>query len=500
MFDRVLAAVSPARAVRRAEARARLARVNQVKNLYEAAASGRRTGHWRVSGSDANTEIGGGLSRVRDVARDMVRNNAYAERAKATITHNVIGTGIVPRIEGNDRAVELIKRHIETTDIDADGRHNLYGLQELCMASIVESGEVLVRYRPRKTMDGFALPFQLQVLESDYLDQSKNGPLPNGNFAVQGIEFDLVGRRVAYWIFDQHPGSVGYMTGGALQSQRRSADFISHIYRVDRPGQARGVSWFAPVVLRMRDFADYTDAQLIRQKIAACFAAFVTTPEGATMDGGITSTGTPIEVFEPGMIERLREGETVTFTNPPATTDFDAYSKATLREIAAGLGVTYEAMTGDLTGVNYSSGRMGWLEYQRNIDAWRWNMFIPQMLGAVERWAVQGAQATLGDTSEIRISWTPPRREMIDPVTEIEAAKTAIRSGLSTRSEEIRRLGYDPEEMDREAAIDAHRADELELVFDSDPRKVTTRGVAQKSADPNAPDAVDASGGGDRGN
>ena len=48
--------------------------------------------------------------------------------------------------------------------------------------------------------------------------------------------------------------------------------------------------------------------------------------------------------------------------------------------------------------------------------------------------------------------------------------KLAIRAGLSSRSEAISAYGYDAEDVDREIAADNTRADELGLVFDSDPR------------------------------
>ena len=47
---------------------------------------------------------------------------------------------------------------------------------------------------------------------------------------------------------------------------------------------------------------------------------------------------------------------------------------------------------------------------------------------------------------------------------------TAIRAGLQSRSEAISAFGYDAEDIDREIAADNQRADELGLVFDSDPR------------------------------
>ncbi len=151
-----------------------------------------------------------------------------------------------------------------------------------------------------------------------------------------------------------------------------------------------------------------------------------------------------------------------------------------MHEIAAGLGVTYEALTGDLTGVNYSSGRMGWLEFGRNIDTWRWDMVEPQMLDPVEAGRRRPSRSSTGSSEPFSIHWTPPARTMIDVEMENQASKDAIRNGLSSRSEEVRKRGLDPIALDDENAADNDRADALGLVYDSDPRAVSGKGVSQK--------------------
>ena len=495
-LERTIAAVSPTIALKRENARVRLARAAQVRALYEGATYSRRAQNWRAMLTDANAETRIALVRLRSVSRDLVRNNAFATRGKTTITNNAVGAGITATVRsGTDARAKqvgaLVKKHFESTDIDADGRHNIYGLQSLAMGAIVETGEVLIRRRIRKSSDGYTLPFQIQVLEADYLDTNVEGPLPNGNFAIQGVEFDLTGKRVAYYIFDQHPGSLTYGVSTGYRGTRVSADFIAHVYRMDRPGQVRGITWFAPVIMRMKDFADYTDAQLLRQKIAACFGAFVSTADGngpsVDQSGNplpVTATGINIETLEPGMIQYTREGETVSFATPPQVMDFGPYSNVTLHEIAAGLNITYECLTTDLGQATYSGGRLGHLEMDRNIDSWRWNMLVPQMLGPIERWTGDAVNVVTGSSEPFTFDWTPPERILIDVQVENEASKDAIRNGLSSRSEEVRKRGLDPVQLDAEIAADNARADELGLIFDSDPRAVSGRGVSQVASPP----------------
>jgi lambda family phage portal protein len=168
---------------------------------------------------------------------------------------------------------------------------NFYGLQRLAMETIAEAGEVLIVKQPASTSDGLAIPMRLQVLEPDYLDTNRNGLAAiSGGPIIDGVEFDKQGRRVAYWLFTSHPGGQRLMTT-RFESVRVPAERVLHIYRVDRPGQVRGVPWLASAITRLKDLDDFEDAELMQQKVAACFGAFVTDIEGAaTPIGGPSST------------------------------------------------------------------------------------------------------------------------------------------------------------------------------------------------------------------
>jgi capsid protein len=109
------------------------------------------------------------------------------------------------------------------------------------------------------------------------------------------------------------------------------------------------------------------------------------------------------------------------------------------------------------------------------------------MMDVIARWTNEAIGITTGGASNIKFTWTPPRREMIDPGTEIAAAKEAIRSGLSSRSEEIRKLGLDPDDLEAEIAGDNERADAAKLIFDTDPRVATSQGALQGKALPKEP-------------
>lgn len=478
-IDRVVGYVSPQAGVKRA--RARLVGEFFETNLqrkYEAASHGRRTDGWITPSTNADAEIKAALPKLRDRSRDLVRNNPIAARAIAVIASNTVGTGIMAKHRTESREAEiradgLWKSWAEKTSIDVAGRHDFFGLQNLVMRTVAEAGECLVRRVPAKASDGLSVPLRIQVLEPDFLDTAQERKLPGGGQIVAGIEYDAMGAVAAYYLFPHHPGgsnSVG-------PSIRIPASEVKHVFRGDRPGQGRGVPWSAPVMIRIKDLDEFMDAQLLKLKTSCAFTAFVYDSE-APIDASVASAALG-ERLEPGMIEILPPGKDIKFATPPGADGSSEFVVETLRAIAGAYGISYESLTNDYSRVNYSSGRMGWIEMSRNIDQWRWQVLIPQFCQPVWDWFAEAAGIAGTALDGLRVEWSAPRREMIDPTREIPALIHAARGGLMSLSEIHRQSGYDSDSVLEEIARDNEKIDALGLIFDSDARKTAKTGGAQ---------------------
>jgi len=438
---------------------------------YEGASKSKRLSRWVTGSTSANAEISTGLVHLRNRARDLRRNNPYAAKAIQVLTSNVIGDGVQTQFRGDNATPvhELWKQWAESTAIDFDGRHNIYGLQRLLWDAVAESGEVFIRKRYSAVQK---VPLQYQILESDFLDTNRTEPGQDGNYIVQGVEFDPQGRRVAYYIFETHPGSYeAGSIGFSLKSNRIPASEIRHVYRMDRPGQARGVPWLSPVIVRLKDLDDYEDAQLMRQKIAACFTAFVRDISADFSDEDECDEEDLGDRLEPGIIEHLPSGKTIEFTKPPEVQGYKEYLSSVLHGIAAGIGVTYEALTGDLSQVNFSSARMGWLEFGRNIKAWREHILFAHALNPIAEDFLEVAAIMGLRVENLTYIHVAPTREMIDPTKEVPAIVDAIRAGLTTLSDELMAQGKDPAEHLAQYKKDQDTLDGLGLKLESDPRQ-----------------------------
>jgi lambda family phage portal protein len=480
-IDRTIGAVAPGWQLRRQ--RARLAS-DLLQRHYEGAATGRRTQGWRRAATDANAALGPSLAKLRETARDLVRNNPYAASALDTIVNHAIGDGIVAT-----QAPAWWTAWAGSTAIDADGRHDLAGLQKLTLRTVAESGEAIVRRRWRRLQDGLPIPLQIQVVEPDLLDMSRDGLLPGGNNIIHGVEFDLLGRRVAYWLYREHPGASGMHVRSTFDSVRVPAADVLHVFRSDRPGQVRGPSWFAPVLLRFKDFDEFEDATLMKQKIAACLAVLTSDPNGSALGVEDATAAPAIDSLEPGMITNVPPGRDITVVNPPSVTDYPEYSKVSLRAIATGIGVSYEDLTGDYTNLPFSAARMSRLRHWSRVEDWRWRVMVPQMLNPVWAWAGEAAFFAGLPAPAGASEWTAPALPMLDPDKEGLAFARNVRSGASNLFEAIRERGYEPRKFLQEYKEANQLLDELGLKLDSDPRYLSQQGQfhPSTSAAPDSP-------------
>lgn len=434
------------------------------RRVYEAADKGRRGKSFRMAGSTgANREIVGALVTLRDRSRHMVRNNGWAKRAVECITKHTVAEGIQPAPLGDltktKKVKEIWKLWAETTVCDWYGKSTFAGLQELAMRTIVEGGDVIAikRWVTLEPDNASGIPLKIQLCEGDQIDHGRNGRNEKG-IARLGVQYSDTGQLLGYWLFDYHPGD-GIVFGTTNESRFYDRSDVIHAFEILRIGQARGIPFGLASFMKMGDFSDYEDAQLVKQKIAACFAAFVLGSEDTNTD--------PVEDLEPGIIEHLGNAESIEFANPPSVSDYDPYAARILQGIAAAYGITYEMLTMDYSKVNFTSGRMAKIDVTNNFKSWQYNMMVPQFCAPVWQWFINACMVAGKLTHPIRADWTAPRVQQLDPVKEVSAQVTAIKGGLATLSEIIRETGREPEEFFTEYAQDLERLKKMGITLTS---------------------------------
>lgn len=476
-LDRTLGVFSPAAEFRRREFRQAVA----LSRRYEAASQSRQHENWLGAHGSADTEVRMDLRTLQARSRELTQNNSWMRSGVNALQTDLVGPGILAKVRApggrDEQAQDDWRRFAESTRCDWRGQSNFYALQSIGARTLIESGEFLVR-RIYDANSPFGI--KLLFLEPDHLDTTKDGQLLNdGGRIVQGVEYDALARRVAYHLWREHPGESNF--GWRKESDRIAAADVIHCYQVLRFGQTRGIPHGAACMVRLKQFDDFELARITKERIAACFTAFVhdMNADGGNFKLGISkesAAGTSSDLkerrFVPGLIQNLPPGKTVSFGQPPTVQGYAEFSTITLQAISQALEVTYERLTGDLKRVNFASGKMGAVKYNQALDRITWLTIIPQLCERVWEWLQEGlarknpSSPLFGATA----TWTPPARPLVDPVREIPALGRAIRLGLRTRSSVVRELGNDAEAVEREFQEDNRRADALGLVFDSDGR------------------------------
>ncbi|MGE0717189.1 MAG: phage portal protein [Alphaproteobacteria bacterium] len=476
--------------------------VSAVEPPFLGTGAGRRVKNWVASGGSINALLTGALDDLRRRSRDLTRKVAWGRNGVETLGANIVGLGIQPNSLAPDEGFRAAVQQLWldwTDEADLDGRLDLYGLQDLAARSLVEAGEVLAVFDETGEDDG-VVPLRLRLLEADHLPVEETEPAfgPDAGYCLNGVEFDARGRRTAYRLWPNHPGEM-VMRTDRMMLERVPASDVLHLYRLERPGQVRGYPWIASALLGIRDLAEYEASELIRKKFAAMFTAFITTDAEKAPDNVIAANTTydsegnvlrSEAVLEPGTSQYLLPGENVAFSEPADVgQSYEAFMRTNLRAAAAAFGITYEQLTGDLTGVNFSSIRAGLNEFQRRAERWQHHVVAHQLCRPI--WARFLRAAFLSGRLPVpagyaedprpwrRVEWVAPGWRYVNPLQEAAADQMEMRSGTRSRRQVVASRGDSVERLDREIAADAARADRLGLVFDSDPRRTAGSGAVQ---------------------
>lgn len=496
-LDRTIAFFDPHAGLKRAAARVSL---DQVR-AYEGAKGGRRAGDWSATNASANVEIKGALPRLRARSRDVIRNTWWGARGQTIVTSHAVGTGIEVKSKTGDKSLDARvndawQKWTETCDLE--GQSSFAGILALATSCIFESGEVLARMVPRRAGNGRTVPLELQLLEPDHLDLSRDYIFNTADKIVdQGIAYDKFGKRTGYWIFPHHPGARGLLMP-KMSVFVPAADML-HPYRKLRIGQGRGVPWVAPVLLKGRDVADLEDAIVVQSRIQACLALWVKTNDASrTLAQAATETGKDgdtrrIEKLSPGAVIYGEPGEEATAIQPTGSTQFEPVLMMNWLALAAGIGITYDQMTGDLRRANFSSLRAGKIEFRRMIEQFQWLTLADMLIKPARRkWTETAIDAgVLPERAEgYPFELIMPAVEPIDPLKDMEADIMAVRSGRMTWRQFVAGWGFDPDTQFEEIIAQFKMFDEAGkglaggFALDTDPRLAlaSTKGGAKEEA------------------
>jgi lambda family phage portal protein len=297
-----------------------------------------------------------------------LRNNGWAAAAK---TRHKMNLGAI-KVKWKDSNGKVHKKMQALWDEFADnpnkdGYGTLENTQDEWNGGLFD-GEIFCRMiiQQRK---GYKIPLVIQNISREYLDPLYRGLDKDVN-TRNGITFND-GVPVIYNFSKRLTNQLlTPMSDISIEKVQVPADEVLHIFIRDSVNQWRGIPMLAPLLLPLYELDDLSDATVTKQKNAQAISWIIqnTSPTSALAVGsGLTSvdpndidevTGKTRKITQAsgGGVQYLNKNETInTVQGIGVGKELIDLMKFELHKIAAGAGLTYEMLTGDLSGVSFSA-------------------------------------------------------------------------------------------------------------------------------------------------
>lgn len=441
---------------------------------YDAANHGRLNSNWNAFNESAELTDRYSRDVIRARARDLERNSDIFQSVVTAFARNIVGKGFKLQAkcgddELNDKLEELWRQWCRAPNCDVSGVQSFQ--QMIRMAVIRKKVDGGVLFVKRYTAGGL-VPFKLQVLEVDELDELAAIPKYEGNKVVGGIEYDGGQKPVGYYFRK-------YDVEGWQLSQPVWVDAKDVIFywTKKRPSQRREISDMAQSLMRVRDANEYITAVSIKERIAACLGLIITriNPKGGYGRQFEQAGGRHIDYADkritPGMIMELNAGDDVHVVNPASTgSDASQFLKLQWGLIGAGQGLSYEATSRDMSNATYSSARQAAIEDEDTFAA-EIEQLCEIMSEVYETFVISCELAGLLEVSDfwrrkseyLAHYWVKAPKKWIDPAKESNANKIALATGQKTFQDIAAEQGKDWREAMREMAEVVNYGKELGL-------------------------------------
>lgn len=467
------------------------------KRSFQAADINRLTASFKSSDVAINALLESQLPIIRARSRNLSYNTALGRRFLSLVKNNIVGADgfkLQSRCGDyrngkwvlDDLDNSAIETHFKTWSraehCDVTGQSNFTDICRMLAEQLARDGEILVK-EIIGTKDT-PYRYQLQVLNIDRLDIHYRGTAANGNTIRMGVERNAAGKPTAYYVLVRNPNdSLNINT----QTRERidAKDIIHRFIRID-PEQVRGVPWAHAIMTGQNMLHMFEEAAVQAAVVGASNMGFLKPPApgepgyAPPADGEGYGSEFADSVDDYGNLEQDAIGGSMRILPPgwgsekfdPAYPHaaFDPFVQSRKRDMASGVDVAHHNLSGDMSGVNYSSARIAELQER---DCWRAgqqfliNAFV---LRVAERWLemslLAGAittpngsklPATKIDKFKQGLGFTARGWDWVDPLKEVNAAAKAIEEGLATRSQIVASKGGDFEEniieLEREMAL-----------------------------------------------
>lgn len=416
----------------------------------------------------ANELATASLSTLRNLSRQLERNNPTARAAVDGLVALVVGSGIdLEPDTGDEKMDEMIRAEWKhwCDGCGVDGR-DIFQIQGQGFRDVVAAGEGIWRMvmLPERSAAG-EIPLAILPLEPEWLDEFSQGVVFSsgnaGETQVGPVRMDRYGRAVAYRL--KNPDMTAPWTAEDVP-----ASAIVHFFEKRRSMQIRGEPWFTPVIETLQQERDLVDAELQAAVTSSSIGLAVTSSVHDTLD--TTEEGTtddPAQSLKIGGIARMYPGDQVTsFANTRPAQGIMPFRAGLRGDTAAALRVPQRYLDRDPSRANYSSMRADMLDTDRLLTPVR-EWYGHATIGRMYREILPFIALRLGiPLPRAKYRLIPDGQPFIDPLKDGQAAALAIASGISTFEAEIGKRGGDWRKVWEQLMIEQKAAVEMGIKID----------------------------------
>lgn len=442
------------------------------KRYYDAAQSDRfGARHWSMAnGLDAISTISPDLATVRNRCRLERRNNSQLAGIIETYANDIIGNGPTVQIGSYQRVEDRIRHWARRCDFS--GQLSLAAFLRLCIYQLAsDSGEVFIV--KRYAADGRPTP---QLIEADRVATpwGRTNGLGGNNTVIDGIEYNGQGQVLGYYVSREHPGAGWTFGKGYGEFDFVPVNEMIHYFRMERPGQHRGMPWITSALNTFGELRDYNQSVLKAARRAANISVLLKTDTMGDSAPLAAQTWTETEIPEDTMLTLPETWDAKQLDPKQPAVTFAEFHKAKLNEAARCLTMPFNIAACNSSGYNYSSGQLDHLSYFRVIEIIRRDiedMILEPIIAEVIRWIVLTSGTSINAVNADR-SYFWKNREHADPVKMANARKLRLESGTSSLADELATEGKDYQRVLEQLAVEKAMKKKLGLVEDKvDPDK-----------------------------
>lgn len=438
--------------------------------FYDAAESHRLTQGFRSnrgSGPDLPTLTDGGT--IRDRIYGLERNNAIMDNAIRSFVNGVLPTEIAVEpfatrrrdaVPGdainrawNDPIQALWERWaLGACDFSGWVSHaeTFAMLQRKVVRSVYTDSEIFVVRRRRSGALGLPA-LQVELIESDRLGygMATTGAYSTGD-QRPGVEYDANGRP-AFYNFTRATS----FRGAATEVDRVPARDVLHIFLPHRPGAQAGKLSLASCLMAFFHTGNVVQSEIQALDYLTRIAGVVTGDDSVgEEDGGTDSAGDSFQLAntEAATIYRTSaQGNFTAFKVDRPAAGFDKTIEVFLRFIAAGSGVPFSILAANYTGLSYTVSRAEMMSWEPMLRVWQQDILVAQFVSRVYDWFIDAVimegivPVPFGlSVEEIKaVRYKRPRRDYIDPQTEVQADILQCQAGFASPQEICAARGKD---------------------------------------------------------